>query len=189
MMEKVHFYLLLLCIFPFFLLSGCLDCEKVTLSLDLVRKVGEVYYFNIVSDSKDEKTIKEDFWGLIKKVYFDDDSTSDPDRIISKRLYRDNEQLNARVRFSFMHLDKVLKDFEIKKDKKGNYFIDVTKEAENYHISGNGRSVEIDSTKRFQWPRHSKKIEFEMKRKGFDETQKTRLLMQWLEWVDKNLIE
>ena len=179
--------LLFLYISPIFFLSSCLDCERVSLSIDLVRKVGEVNYFNIVSNSKDEKTIKEDFRELIKKVYFDEYSTSDPDRITSKRLYRDNKQLNATVRFSFIYLDKVLKEFEIKKDKKGDYFIDVTKEVENYQISGNGRFVEVDSQKLFRWPKNGKEIKLEMKTKVFNELEKTRLLQYWQDWADSHI--
>ncbi len=186
---KACFFILFLFICPVFFLSGCLDCERVSLSVDLVNKVTEVKYFNIVSNSKDEDTIKKDFRELIKKVYFDDDSKSNPDRITSKRLYRNNEQLDGMVQFSFKHPEKVIKEFEIKTDKKGDYILDITKDIENYQVSGNGQYAEKDSKKIFKWRKNVKEIKLEMKTKVFDDTKKTSLLKYWLDWVDINTKE
>jgi hypothetical protein len=61
----------------------------------------------------------------------------------------------------------VLKEYEIKTDGDGNYFLDVTKDGENYYIAGNGQSVERDSRRFLIWPKIVKRIEIEMKSKRF----------------------
>lgn len=188
-MIKKPIFLLFFCMSLVFLFSGCLDCEMASLSIDLIDKVAEIKYFNIVSNSRDEDTIKKDFRELIQKVYFDDDSKSDPDRITSRKLYRDNERLDGMIRFSFKHPDKVLKEFKIDTDQNGDYIIDVTKEVENFQVSGSGQFIERDSKKLFKWPKNVKKIEFETKSKVFDESEKTRLLKNWQDWVDKSVKE
>lgn len=169
--------------------SGCLDCERVSLSIDLMNKVTEIKYVNIVSDAKDEATIKKDFRGLLKMVYLDDDSKVEPDRITSKRLYKNNEQLDGVTRFSFKDLQTVLKEFNIEKDRDGPYLMDVTKEIGNYHVSSNGQYVERETKKWFKWDSHAKEIKVEMKSKTFVEAQNTRLLQYWLDWVEKNMKE
>jgi hypothetical protein len=181
MKKGVIFFLL--CSFLFFL-SGCLDCERASISIDMARKVAEVKFSNIVSNSTDEETIKEDLRDLIKRVYFDENSKSDPDRITSRRLYRDNEKLCGIERFSFQSLSRVLKEFSIETDRNGDYILDVTKESENYQISGNGQSVERGPKKLLKWRKNVKKIDFEQKSREFDETKKTSLLKPWLDWVD-----
>ena len=175
--------------FLLFFLSGCLDCERASISIDLVHQVAEVKYFNIVSNSREEETIKEDFRDLIKKVYFEEDSSADPDRITSRRLLRNNEQLDGIVRFSFRSSPQALKEYGIETDKKGDYILDLTKESENYHVSSNGRWVESGSKKFLKWPKTVKKIEFEQKSKVFDEANKTGLLRHWQGWVDKSMKE
>jgi len=184
-MKKRAFFLLL-CFSLLLLLSGCLDCEKASISIDMGRKVAEVKFSNIVSNSTDEETIKEDFRDLIKRVYFDEGSKSDPDRITSRRLYRNNEKLDGIERFSFQSLPRVLKEFGIETDKSGDYILDVTKESENYQIIGNGQSIERGSKKLLKWRKNVKKIDFEQKSREFDETKKTSLLKPWLDWVDNN---
>ena len=106
---------------PFFF-SSCLDCERASISIDMARKAAEVKFSNIVSNSTDEETIKEDLRDLIKKVYFDEDSKSDPDRITSRRLYRDNEKLCGIERFSFQSFPRVLKEFGLETDRSGDYW-------------------------------------------------------------------
>ncbi len=167
-------------------LAGCLDCEKASISVDLIQKTAEVKFSNVVSNSVDAETIKEDFGDLIKKVYFDEESASDPARITSRRLYENNGKLDGVERFSFQSLPQVLKEFNIEADKKGDYVLDLTKESEHYRISGNGQVIERGSKKLLRWPKNTKKIEFEEKSKEFDEAEKTSLLGRWLEWVDKN---
>ena len=184
-MKKRAFFLLL-CFSLLLLLSGCLDCEKASISIDMGRKVAEVKFSNIVSNSTDEETIKEDFRDLIKRVYFDEGSKSDPDRITSRRLYRNNEKVDGIERFSFQSLPRVLKEFGIETDKSGDYILDVTKESENYQIIGNGQSIERGSKKLLKWRKNVKKIDFEQKSREFDETKKTSLLKPWLDWVDNN---
>jgi len=187
MKARLFLFSLIICSFLFF--SGCLDCERYFLSIDLANRVVEVRYGNIVSNSKDEDANKKDFLGLIKEAYFDDDSKSHPDRITQKRLYRNNDQLDGIVRFSFRDLASVLKEFEIQRDKSGNYFVNLTKDIENYQISGNGQYVEGGEKKLFKWPKHVKEIKIEMKAKAFNESEKTRLLKPWQDWVDKNTKE
>ena len=135
----------------------------------------------------DEKAISEDFQDLIQKAYFDEASKADPDRITSRRLYRNDEKLDGVERFSFQSLGRVLKEFNIEMDKSGNYILDITKEIENYQISGNGQLIGKDSKRFLKWPKNAKKIEFEQNRKEFDEAEKTSLLKPWLDWVDKNI--
>jgi hypothetical protein len=172
-----------------FFLTGCLDFERVSVSIDLANKVAEVSFFNIVSNSRDEETIKEDFRDLIKRAYFDEDSKSDPERITSRRLYKSNEKLDGIERFSFKSSKKVLKEFNIEVDKKGDYVLDLTKESESFQISGNGQTIERDSKKLLKWPRYVKKIEFKEISKEFDETKKTGLLKYWADWIDRNMKE
>ena len=177
---------LFFCFFFLLPLSGCLDCERTSVSIDLVYKMAEVKFSNVVSNSTDEKTIREDFQDLIEKAYFDEASKSDPDRITSRRLYRNDERLDGVERFSFQSLARVLKEFNIETDKSGNYILDITKESENYQISGNGQPIGKDSKRFLKWPKNAKKIEFEENRKEFDETKKTSLLKPWLDWINKN---
>jgi hypothetical protein len=177
------------CLSLLFLLIGCMDCERASISIDLIHKVAEVKFFNIVSNSKDEETIKEDFRDLIQRVYFDEASKSDPDRITSRRLFGNNEKLDGVERFAFKSLPKVLKEFGIEADKSGGYVLDVTKESESYQISGNGQLIQKGSKKFLKWQKNVKKIEFEEKSKEFKEPEKTSLLKHWLEWVDKNTKE
>jgi hypothetical protein len=166
-----------------------LDFERASISVDLANKIAEVRFFNIVSNSTEEETIREDFRFLIKQVYFDEDSKSDPDRIISRRLFKTNNQLDGVERFSFKDLRKALKDWSIEVDKSGAYLLDITKEVENYRVSGNGQYLERGSKKFLKWPKNVKRIEVEEKSKEFDEAKKTSLLKHWLDWVDKNTKE
>jgi hypothetical protein len=166
-----------------------LDFERASISIDLANKIAEVRFFNIVSNSTEEETIREDFRFLIKQVYFDEDSKSDPDRIISRRLFKTNNQLDGVERFSFKDLRKALKDWSIEVDKSGAYILDITKEVENYRVSGNGQYLERGSKKFLKWPKNVKRIEVEEKSKEFDEAKKTSLLKHWLDWVDKNTKE
>jgi hypothetical protein len=172
-----------------FTLNGCMDFERASFSIDVIEKVGEVNYFNIVSNSRDEQTVKEDFRALIKQVYFELESKSDPERITVNSLSRNKEELDGKIRFTFKDLQKVLKEYEIKIDGDGNYFLDVTKDGENYYITGNGQSVERDSRRFLIWPRTVKRIEIEMKSKRFDISTKTSLLGRWSDWVDQSLKE
>jgi hypothetical protein len=187
MIVKMVVFVLVCCLS--FLLTGCLDFERVSVSIDLANRVAEVNFVNIVSNSRDEETIKEDFRDLIKRVYFDEDSKSNPDRITSRRLYKSNERLNGIERFSFKSFQKVLKEFNFEVDKKGDYLLDLTKESENFQISGNGQMIERDSKKFLKWPKYAKKIEFKEISKEFDETMKTGLLKYWVDWVDRNVKE
>ncbi|RPJ02476.1 MAG: hypothetical protein EHM36_12430 [Deltaproteobacteria bacterium] len=166
-----------------------MDSERNSLSIDLIEKVGEVKYLNIVSNSRDEGTVKEDFRDLIKQTYFDAESRSDPERITSKSLHRNKENLDGMMRFAFKNLEKTLKDFEIKIDGEGNFFMDVTKDSENFSITGNGQLVERDSRKLLIWPRNTKRIEVETRSRVFDAAAKTSLLKHWTEWVEKSLKE
>ena len=167
-------------------LSGCLDCERASISIDLVHRVAEVRYFNIVSGSREEETVREDFRDLINKVYFEEEPAEDPDRITSRRLFGNKDQLDGRVRFAFRSSTKVLKEYGIETDKDGDYILDLTKESENYQVSSNGRWVESGSRKILKWPKTVEKIEFEQKNKVFDEMGKTRLLSHWQAWMDRN---
>jgi hypothetical protein len=187
MIVKMYVFVLACCLS--FLLTGCLDFERASVSIDLANRVAEVKFVNIVSNSRDEETIKEDFRDLIKRTYFDEDSKSDPDRITSRRLYKNNERLDGIERFSFKSFKKVLKEFNVEVDKKGDYVLDLTKESENFQISGNGQTIERDSKKFLKWPKYVKKIEFEEVSKEFDETKKTGLLKYWVDWVDRNMKE
>ncbi len=187
MIVKMYVFVLTCCLS--FLLTGCLDFERASVSIDLANKVAEVKFVNIVSNSRDEETIKEDFRDLIKRAYFDEDSKSDPDRITSRRLYKSHERLDGIERFSFKSFQKVLKEFNIEVDKKGDYVLDLTKESENFQISGNGQYIERDSKKFLKWLKYVKKIEFKEMSKEFDETKKTGLLQYWVDWVDRNMKE
>ena len=175
--------------FLLFLLFGCMDCERASISIDLIHKVAEVKFFNIVSNSMDEETVKEDFRDLIKRAYFDEASKSDPDRITSRRLYRNNDKLDGVERFAFKSLPKALKEFSIEADKDGGYVLDITRERESYEVGGNGQYIERGSKKLLKWHENVKKIEFEEKSREFDETKKTSLLKHWMDWVDKNTKE
>jgi hypothetical protein len=187
MIVKMYVFVLACCLS--FFLTGCLDFERASVSIDLANRVAEVKFVNIVSNSRDEETIREDFRDLIKRAYFDEDSKSDPDRITSRRLYKGHEKLDGIERFSFRSLQKVLKEFNIEMDKKGDYILDLTKESENFQISGNGQTIERDSKKFLKWPKYVKKIEFKEVSKEFDETKKTGLLKYWVDWVDRNMKE
>jgi hypothetical protein len=188
-MAKLRLFSWIVCFSLPLFLSGCLDFERASISIDLANKIAEVRFFNIVSNSTEEETIREDFRFLIKQVYFDEDSKSDPDRIISRRLFKTNNQLDGVERFSFKDLRKALKDWSIEVDKSGAYILDITKEVENYRVSGNGQYLERGSKKFLKWPKNVKRIEVEEKSKEFDEAKKTSLLKHWLDWVDKNTKE
>jgi hypothetical protein len=172
-----------------FTLNGCMDFERASFSIDVIEKVGEVNYFNIVSNSRDEQTVREDFRALIKQVYFEPESKSDPERITANSLSRNREALDGKIRFAFKDLQKVLKEYEIKIDGDGSYFLDVTKDGENYTITGNGQSVGRDSRRFLVWPKTVKRIEIEMKSKRFDISTKTSLLGRWSDWADQSLKE
>jgi hypothetical protein len=176
-------------LFLLFTLNGCMDFERASFSIDMIEKVGEVNYFNIVSNSRDEQTVKEDFRALIKQVYFDPESKSDPERITVNSLSRNKEELDGKIRFAFKDLQKVLKEYEIKTDGNGNYLLDVTKDGENFYITGNGHSVERFSRRFLIWPKNVKRIEIEMKSKRFDISTRTSLLGRWSDWVDQSLKE
>ena len=188
-MMKIRFLYLVCCLSTLFFISGCLDCEKASISIDMVHQIAEVRYINIVSNSKDEETVKTDFRELIQKVYFEDDPTSDPDRITSRRLLKNNGQLDGIVRFSFKSSKKALKEYGIETDSRGDFILDLTKESKNYQASSNGRWIESGSKKVLKWPKTARKIEFEQKSKVFDEATKTSLLKHWQAWVDQSMKE
>ena len=56
-LQRVHRVPFLVGLFLLFNLNGCMDFERASFSIDVIEKVGEVNYFNIVSNSRDEQTV------------------------------------------------------------------------------------------------------------------------------------
>ena len=63
-LQRVRLALFWVGLFLLLTLNGCMDFERASFSIDVIEKVGEVNYFNIVSNSRDEQTVKDDFQGI-----------------------------------------------------------------------------------------------------------------------------
>jgi pSer/pThr/pTyr-binding forkhead associated (FHA) protein len=167
-------------------LAGCLEYEEEYLFIDIPKKVGEVRYSNIVSDSKDEKTIKGDFQDLIDMVYIDKYENSKEGaeqktiQIISRELYGIGPRLDGTVNFSFKDLKAALNEFNIRIDKNEDYIYEMGDD--EVYRGGNGTYSEHDSIKAVKWKKQSKTIELEKRTASFAKTKTTSLLSYWLDW-------
>ena len=168
---------------PLFLI-GCLGYEKEYLFIDISKKVGEVSYFNIVSDSAGEQDIREDFQDLMNMVYSDEhlkeESGQETVQIISRELYGIGTRLDGTVQFSFKDLKAALNAFNIKIDNNENYIYEL--EADETYMRGNGTYSEHNSTKVVRWDKQSKTIELEIRSASFEQIKTTSLLSDWLDW-------
>ena len=180
--NKIFFFAVCLSLF----LTGCLSYEEEYLFIDISNNVGEVRYSNIVSDSKNEEAIKEDFQDLVDMVYNDrcanskDGGEQETIQIISRELYGIGPQLEGIVNFSFKDLKAVLNEFNIKIDKNGNYIYEMG--AYEVYSGGNGTYCDHDSAKAVIWDRQIKTIELEKRTASFAQTKTTSLLSFWLDW-------
>jgi len=183
---KIYNKIFFLAVCLSFFLTGCLSYEEEYLFIDISNNVGEVRYSNIVSDSKDEEAVKEDFQDLIDMVYNDKHANSEEGteqktiQIISRELYGIGVRLDGTVNFSFKDLKAALNEFNIKKDKHEDYIYEMG--ADEVYRGGNGKYSEHNSTKAVMWDKQSKTIEIEKTTASFAQTKTTSLLSFWLDW-------
>jgi len=166
------------------LLSGCLDAEKLSLSLDLKSKTAEVGYSNIVSDSKEESKIKEDFEELIEKAYGDKkDHDGRPGQPISAKLYEEDGHLDGVAVYSFKDSAQMIKEYEIETDNKGDFILDLGKESNRdlEYAGGNGAYIEEGTKRLIRWSGNSTSLKVKLRNKLFDSKSKS-LLSYWVEW-------
>ena len=181
---KTNNYTLIVILCISLLLTSCLSVEKLYLSIDLNKKIGEIKYFNIVSDSEDKEEIEADFKELIENNYLGDGIQGGlPSiKITSKKLYGEKGHLNGKVRFTFVHLKDALNDFDIEIDANGNYFY----ELDNGLEYTNGTYYEQDLKKQVKWDKNTETIELYFRIMDSDDTEVVSLLPYWLEWKKNN---
>jgi hypothetical protein len=180
-MKKVWFSLSCIVL----LLGGCLDAEKFFLSLDLKDSTAEIEYSNIVSNSKEEDKIKDDFTDLIKMAYGDrENREAKPGKIVSARLYEAEGHLDGIARYSFKNNSGMLKEYGIERNERGDFIFDLTKENLEY-TGGNGAYIEKGDKRFIRWDGKSASLEMKLKNKVFDAKNKS-LLPYWLEWKKNN---
>ena len=170
------------------LLSSCLDAEQFSLSMDFKGKTAEVGYSNIVSDSKEENKIKDDFEKLIEKAYGGrEDQGGRAGKTISAKLYEEDGHLDGVVGYSFKDNADMLKEYEIKTDEKGNFIFDLSKESNRdlEYAGGNGTYIEEGKNRFVRWDGNSTSLKVKLKNKVFDAKNKG-LLSYWLEWKKTN---
>lgn len=167
------------------LLSGCLDAEKFSLSLDLIYKTTEAWYSNIVSDSKEEDKIKDDFQDLLKTAY--GDRQDGVGKLVSAKLYEKDGHLEGVVRYSFKDNAEMLKEYEIETDKKGDFILDLSKGSNKdlEYAGGNGSYIEEGDKRFVRWDSNSTSLKVTLKNKVFN-TKNKSLLSYWLKWEREN---
>ncbi len=170
------------------LLSGCLDAEKFSLSLDLKDKTSEVVYANIVSDSKEERKIREDFEELIEKTSPAKEETGGkPGKLIAARLNETDGHLDCAARYVFRDSAEMLKEYEIKTDEKGDFIFDLSKEGNRdlEYAGGNGKYIEEGKKRFVRWDRNSTSLTMNLKNRAFSAKNKS-LLSYWMKWKEGN---
>ncbi len=163
--------------------AGCLNSGGASIVVDLNSKTGEMKYFNIVSDSKDEKEIKSDFQTLLDMVFKEEDPKPEEIKMTSKKLYRNNDQLDGIIIFSFNDPEKALKELNFGTDENGNYIL---KLGNDIYVRSNGTYIEKDSEKFVKWNKDITKIELETKTDMTGWQNSVSLLSYWLEWEKNN---
>ena len=164
-------------------LTGCLGYEEEYLFIDIPNQVGEVIYFNIVSDAECEDKIQQDFQDLIDMAYNDTCEASNGQktiRSVSRALYGIGSQLDGMMTFSFKDLAGGLGEFEITIDDNGSYVCKLG--ADEVYIGGNGTYSEHDSIKTVTWNKKSTTIELKTRSAVFYKTKTTSMLSYWLDW-------
>lgn len=173
-----NLWLSVLCIV--LLLSGCLDAERFSLSLDLKGNTAQIGYSNIVSDSKEEAGIRGDFEELLKKAH-GEDQAGKAGKFVSANLYEKDGRLDGVAGYSFRDNAEMLKEYEITRDEKGDFIFDLSKESNLEYAGGNGAYVEEGKKRFVRWDRNSASLVIELKNKAFD-AKSRGLLSYWLGW-------
>jgi len=171
------------------LLTGCVDYETYSLSLDLDNKTGVMTFLGLHSTSQSKDEIEADFQGLLKAVYPEKDDEKekpDPFEILSSELSMADNTLNAKIVFRFK--DKVdaksLKELGIDIDTNGDYV--VSGNPDEVYVRGNAVVTMQDSKQTLKWGKDSRKIEYELRNSGTKDKKITSLLPRWLEWKKQN---
>ena len=170
------------------LLSGCLDSEKFSLSLDLTTRTAEVWYSNIVSNSTEEDKIKDDFDELIKIANGGrEDQDGWPGKLISAKLYEKDGHLEGVARYSFKDNAEMLKEYDIETNNKGDFIFDISRgnDKDLEYSGGNGVYIEEGGKRFVRWNGNSTSLKVALTNKAFDAKDKG-LLSYWLEWKKKN---
>ena len=164
------------------LLSGCLDFETYSLSLNFKDKTGKAMYTGISSNASTADEIEKDFQVLIDAAYLDRDPFFKQVKKLSKELYSSGNKLNAKIVFQFKpeHFRTELADFGLAIDANGDYVFRL--EPADVYISGNGQLLEQGPARIIKWPKTSENLEFQVTNGYTKDLKKTSLLPRWTEW-------
>lgn len=167
------------------LLSGCLDAEKFSVSLDLKGSTAEIEYSNIVSNSKEEDKIEEDFAELLKMAHGGTgDREAKPGMLVAAKLYEADGHLDGIARYSFRNNKEMLAEYGIERNEKGDFIFDLSRENLEY-TGGNGVYIEKGDKRFVRWDGNCASLRMKLKNKVFDPKNRG-LLSYWLEWKRNN---
>lgn len=183
-LREVIYIALMFCI-PL-LISGCLEIEGLSVTLDFNKNICTAIYHGLGSNEKEEAKIEEDFQGLIKD--YNDYRSDKSGNLLSVALYPEDNKLNGKIVFrfneTFLTADS-LREYQLQVDDT-SYFIPLPDSYQNV-VKGNGEIVQEGTKKKMKWPKNTRLIQYEMRKPaGFkDEKKITNLLPRWKSWISK----
>jgi len=171
------------------LLSGCVDFETYTQSLDLKTKTGVILCTGLNSDSGSQTGIENDFKELSKLFYEEGGEVKDSQvKFTSKQLSTSGNQLNARIEYAITGdiSEKALKEVGMSMSEDGSGNVVLTGVPAESYISSNAEVIQRGPDIDLKWPKNAKKIEYKIKGSLNKDQKYTSLLPLWLEWKKKN---
>jgi hypothetical protein len=157
-MKKIFFIVL-----SFLILPGCLTFHKISYEINLETELkgnGIIKVFDIRSDAETKNDFEEDkniiFEYLRKSNQFMDEMKNEGKEISLRRLFIEDNLLNAEVKFSFNDIHQV----EGIAFEDGYYYI--TMDSKDNIISTNGEIIISGDIKRIIWDKSIKTLLFEM---------------------------
>jgi len=182
---RVGIHMVLMFCIPL-LVTGCLEIEGLSVSLDFNKNICTATYYGLGSNGKEEAKIEEDFQCLIKD--YNDCRSDKSGNLLSVELYPEGNKLNGKMVFrfneAFLTADS-LREYQLEVDEAG-YFVSIPN-AYPDAVKGNGEIIQVGSKKIMKWPKTTKLIQYEMRKPaGFkDEKKITNLLPRWKNWISQ----
>lgn len=155
-------------LFPLFLLisfsfQACLTFHRISYKINLedeLKGKGTIEIYDIRSNADTDEEFNDDknslFDYMLKSEDFVSDMYNEGKDIISRRLYVENDVLNAKVEFDFKDVKKV------EGIAYDGHFYFLTMEQEDSIHSTNGEVIVSDDYKRILWDKNVETIMFEI---------------------------
>jgi len=171
------------------LMSGCVDFETYSQSLDLKKKTGVIICTGINSDSGNQTGIENNFKDLIEIFYGKSGEEKESQvKFLSKQLSTADNKLNAKIEFAITGdiTEKALKEIGMSMSDDGSGNVVLTDVPADTYISSNAEVIQRGPTIDLKWPKNANRIEYKIKGSMKKDQKYTNLLPYWLEWKKKN---